>query len=337
MLKKRLIVIIFILGVILIGPSPDYPDYSAKPTLNSMGAIEVEKHIADRESKLNIKPNNEAQIVWYDPELKDKTEYAVVYLHGFSASHGEGSPIHEAIAKRYGMNLYLARLHDHGIDSPDALSNYNVTDYWKSAIDAINVGKSLGKKIILLGTSAGGAMSLTLASKFPELIHSVLTMSPCIEINNSGAWLLNKPWGQFLTYIAYGGRYAETNETDSMRLQYWSKPYRVEAIGELQQFIEDNMTEATFKKIKQPVWVGAYYRDQAHQDDVVSVAAMQTMFKQLGTDINNKWLIKFPYANHHVIGSQYTNPEYYAVQEEIQTFIEAVLGIEPLYDNEICD
>jgi len=189
----------------------------------------------------------------------------------------------------------------------------------------------------LLGTSAGGAMSLALASQFPNLIHAVLAMSPCVEINNPASFLLTKPWGTVLPYLVYGGQYAETEETDPNRLNYWSKPYRVEAIPELQQFISDFMTEQTFANITQPVWVGAYYKDQEHQDQTVSAAAMQTMINQLSTKAAHKWFIKFPEANHHVIGSQYTNPNYHNVLEEIETYIEAVLNIEPKFNNELCD
>ena len=39
--------------------------------------------------------------------LKEKTEYAVVYLHGFSASQEEGDPVHYDFAKKFGCNLFL--------------------------------------------------------------------------------------------------------------------------------------------------------------------------------------------------------------------------------------
>ncbi len=35
--------------------------------------------------------------------LKEKTEYAVVYLHGFSASQEEGDPVHYTVCKKIRM------------------------------------------------------------------------------------------------------------------------------------------------------------------------------------------------------------------------------------------
>ena len=46
------------------------------------------------ESRRPVKPENEARIIWQNDSLKNKTEYAVVYLHGFSASQEEGDPVH---------------------------------------------------------------------------------------------------------------------------------------------------------------------------------------------------------------------------------------------------
>ncbi len=55
--------------------------------------------------------------------LKNKTEYSLVYLHGFSASQAEGDPVHRNIAKLFGCNLYLSRLAEHGIDTAEPMMN----------------------------------------------------------------------------------------------------------------------------------------------------------------------------------------------------------------------
>ena len=85
------------------------------PVIANSGQI-LETEIAERESKVvNIKPNNEARFVWAD-STKGKTPYSMVYLHGFSASEHEGYPVHETIAKKYGMNMFLSRLSHHGTE-----------------------------------------------------------------------------------------------------------------------------------------------------------------------------------------------------------------------------
>src|SRR5687768_352083 len=112
MTPKRLIKITFpfllLVGVYFLGPSPEKPKYDkAMPAVPE--GTELEKYIANRESKHVVKPNNEARIVWHD-SARQKTPYAVVYLHGFSASQIEGDPIHQKFAQAFGCNLYLHRL-----------------------------------------------------------------------------------------------------------------------------------------------------------------------------------------------------------------------------------
>lgn len=61
------------------------------------------------------------------------------------------------------------------------------------------------------------------------------------------------------------------------------------------------MIKDNFKAVKCPVFAGCYYKDEENQDPVVSVAAMETMFAQLGTPVAQKQMIKFPDAQTHII------------------------------------
>ncbi len=71
-----------------------------------------------------LKPDNEAPgCIRANDSLKGKTEYALVYLHGFTASQGEGNPVHRDLAKKFGCNLYLSRLAEHGIDTTEPMVN----------------------------------------------------------------------------------------------------------------------------------------------------------------------------------------------------------------------
>src|SRR6478609_10733747 len=102
MISKRAIKITFpiilLIGLYFIGPEPTKPKFDPTPIIVPGDAAALEQYIANNESKHVIKPNNEARIIWND-STKQKTEYAVVYLHGFSASQMEGDPIHHRFAK----------------------------------------------------------------------------------------------------------------------------------------------------------------------------------------------------------------------------------------------
>src|SRR5688572_6507059 len=108
----------------ILGPKPSKPDFSE---LNipqySSDLKSLEDSLKNAESSLPLKSDNEARIVWAKPY--QQTEYSIVYLHGNGASQEEGDPIHEALAFRYGCNLFLARLADHGLQGDDPMLNIN--------------------------------------------------------------------------------------------------------------------------------------------------------------------------------------------------------------------
>src|SRR5690349_15956932 len=129
------IVLVILIIVYFLGPQPSLPKYTHDLPIIPSEATQLEKYIADNEAKHKLKPDNEARIVWND-STKGKTEYAVVYLHGFSASQEEGDPVHSELAKKFGCNLYLARLAEHGVDTTEPLANYTAEKSWRSAVEA---------------------------------------------------------------------------------------------------------------------------------------------------------------------------------------------------------
>ncbi|MFM8806887.1 MAG: alpha/beta hydrolase, partial [Sphingomonadales bacterium] len=155
-LKGLAIILLAFLMLYWAGPRPAKPVYSLVLPEVPSDAVALEQYIRDQESQHKIKPNNEARIVWANDSLRTPTEYALVYLHGFSASQMEGDPVHRNLAARFGMNLYLSRLQDHGIDTTAPLGGMTAQGLWESAVQALAIGKKLGKKVILMSTSTGG-------------------------------------------------------------------------------------------------------------------------------------------------------------------------------------
>src|SRR5687767_5557118 len=166
-MKLKLLLLAFpiiLLIVYLAGPKPKAPVFSSVMPVAPTESSALERYVSRNESKHKIKPDNEAQIVWADSSKK-KTEYAVVYLHGFFASKMEGDPVHRDFAKEFGCNLYLARLADHGIDTVDQMINFTADRGWESAKEALAIGKSLGEKVIIMSTSSGSTFALLLAAE----------------------------------------------------------------------------------------------------------------------------------------------------------------------------
>jgi len=325
---KYLVVLIFLSGVYFVGPQPEKPFYSKAK--HQVPAIQdLENYIQKGESSHKVKPGNEAKIVWYKDSVKAITDYAIVYLHGFSASHEEGNPIHVQTAKKFGCNLYLSRLSEHGIDTVDQLIRLNPEAYWESAKEALAIGKKLGKKVILMGTSTGATLALQLASAFPEDVAALILYSPNIRIKDDNAWLLNNPWGLQIARMVTGAKYFDPPDERPIYRAYWNKPYRIEALVQLQEMLETNMNETTFQSIKQPTLMLYYYKDEKNQDQIVKVEAMKEMFQQLGTPQNQKVEHAIAEAGDHVICSPIKSKAVESVQDYTTDFMKLVLNLSP--------
>jgi len=315
---RTLVVIIAILGMIyMFGPTPSKANYETTlPALPGLDSLTT--YLNSQESKHHVKPGNHAEIVWADSSHQ-QTDYAVVYLHGFSASKEEGNPVHLNFAKSIKANLYLSRLADHGIDTVAPMQYLTADRLWETAKDAFAIGKKLGKKVILVGTSTGGTLALKLAATYPE-VHSLVLLSPNVAINDGKAWLLNNPWGLQIARLVSAGNERVLSGKNPTYKKYWYDHYRLEAVVQLQELLESTMTKSTFDKVQQPTLLLYYYKNEKEQDPVVKVSAMLNMFNELGTPKDKKDQHALPNTGNHVIGSTITSKDIPSVEKAINAF-----------------
>ena len=329
---KRIISIVILVGLVafLLGPKPPEPQLSKDLPSLSTNLASIASFVERKQAGVHVKPDNESRIFWASDSLRQRTEYCVLYLHGFSASWYEGYPAHVTFAREFGFNLYAPRLYDHGLVSDDALLNMTPDNLWESAKEALMVARSLGKKVIIMSTSTGGTLGLKLAADFPEYVDALILYSPNIRINNSSAFVLTKPWGLQIARKITGSKYRTSNEdAESEDCKYWNCKYRLEALVYLQQLVEATMKKETYEKVTVPVFLGYYYKDEAHQDETVRVDAMLKMFNQLGTVSGEKVKVAFPEAGQHVIACEMTSGAVDAVIAETIDFGINILELTP--------
>src|SRR5690554_870447 len=202
-----LIVVVIILAAYFMGPKPPRAELNLDlPSLPS-GLSTLESYIQQKEKALNLKPDNESRILWANDADKHRTDYSLLYLHGFSASWMEGYPANATFANHFGMNAYFPRLAAHGLETGDPLIDMTPDNLWESAKEALMVASNLGERVIIMGTSTGGTLALKLAAEFPEYVDGLILYSPNIRINNNTAFLLARPWGLQLARHVTDDRY----------------------------------------------------------------------------------------------------------------------------------
>lgn len=288
---------------------------------------QLDDFLADREAGYDLKPGAEARIRWQRGHRHHQTDYALVYLHGFRATHPEGQPVHRKIADFLGANLFLSRLQEHGVKSPRPLQNLTEEKLLESARFALAVGEKIGRKVILMGTSTGGSLSLYLAAQpvFKKKIAGMVLYSPLIRFFGIKEKLLQYGISRrILGCIPGKSHLIRTPRTTFAEDRIWYPSYALQGALELGTFVDHYMRPSLFKRIECPVFVGYYYKNRREQDDVVSVAAIQRMIAHLKTKARKVYAANFPNAKNHVICNFLLSKSVEKVTQETQFFFKSL-------------
>ena len=326
-LKISVGIIIVVFLIYFLGPV--MPD----PVLNSkLPAVSepIQGFVTHLESAEKVRPGNEAKIIWANDSVKARTEYVLLYLHGFSASRQEGYPVNEEFPRRYKCNAYLARLASHGLVTDNPLIDMSPDRLYESAKMALVIASHLGGKVIIMGTSTGGTLGLKLAADFPEMVSGLILYSPNVRIKQKASLLLSKPWGLQIARLNFGGDFRVTSDDPSGEIcKYWYCKYRAEGTVFLQQLIDATMDEKVFSKVSCPLFLGYYYKDDEHQDQVIEVKAALNMFLKVSTPMPLKSAKPFPEAGSHVIACNLTSKSFMDVEKATYDFAESILKMVP--------
>jgi len=328
-MKKSAYLALFLIALaaitFMLGPKAAAPILNPTPIAWPISISELDAHLKSSESRFKtLKSGNEASITWVNDSIS-KTPYAIVFLHGFSASKMEGRPVTTEFAKEFGMNLFEPRLYGHGLDTSDSFIDLTPENYIESAKEAIALAKVIGEKVIIMGSSTGATLGLYLAANDPS-IAAVFCYSPNIDIFDPNSKMLTGPWGLQLARLFTGSEFREYDAPADFK-RYWQTRYRLEGLVAVRQIIEATMVPSTFEKIHQPVFVGCYFKNEAAQDSVVSVSAMRNMMGILGTTDSQKRMNEFPNAGAHVITNPLRSKDVASVQLETRKFAIEVLGL----------
>ncbi len=327
-MRKRvwvpLVFIVLLVITYFVGPVPNEPVYSDElPSLPS-SLNQLQLHIEQSEDAMPTREDNQARIIWYD-SVPTVTDFSVVYLHGFAGSYQDGYPLNVSVADSLGANLYLSRWAGHGLRPPASLERFGPEAAWESAKEALAIGQRIGRKVIILSTSTGGTLAIKLAATYPESVHALINISPNIEDDQPGAFLLNTPWGYELAHAVSLGSHRKVKHKQAVATQYWDTIYPAEALINLQVLIESTMLPETFANVTCPVLTLYYHKNFLEEDEHVELSIYPEVHQQFTSpDVK---LVALDKPGTHFIGSEIKSKDWKTAQQEILKFCQQTLGV----------
>lgn len=264
---------------------------------------DLETRIATKEAAVRppVRDGCEARVVWAGAPAV-QTDLAVVFVHGFSASPEEIRPVPDKVAAAFDANLYLARLTGHGQDGA-AMGAATLAAWQKDVEDALNVGRQLGRRTVLMGCSTGCTLN-TLAVAGGAEVAGVVHVSPNYGLTSKAAqWLLDAPgvrtWGKWVV-----GRDRVFEPFNAAHAAYWTVRYPTEALYPMGDAIRAVRT-AKLGQIKAP---GLFLYAEA--DKVVSPSETRKVMARWGGTVTSKLFTMGPEddLNSHVIAGDVLSP-----------------------------
>jgi esterase/lipase len=269
------------------------------PTLpNSI--TELDSYLAQSESKYgDVVDGAEKKIFWASNKL-EQTEYSIVYIHGYSASRPEMRPLPDLVAKDLNANIFYTRLSGHGRTS-EAFSQTSANDWLNDTIEAFEIGKKIGKKVIIIGSSTGCTLATWLVTKeqYQKDIASIIFISPNFYTASKMTKLFLYPAGVGFAKLIYGKERSWQPQNEAVA-KYWTHKYKWEALTPmivLVEFVQDLALE----KIQVPALF--LYTEQ---DKVVDTNEIVKKFSLIGS--KSKKLRNLNQVPDHVMAGDIRSP-----------------------------
>ena len=199
---------------------------------------QIEDRITVAESQItDIRPGLEKSIIWAGAP-HHRTEYAIVYIHGFSASKEELRPVPDRIASALDANIFYTRLTGHG-RTAKAMRDASVAAWMQDLAEAYQIGSVIGNKVILISCSTGGTLvAAGMASgMFSEQLFSTVFFAPNFGVHDWMATLLTWPLASYWAPLV-GGEMQTNIPRNHLHAQYWTTSYPTISLIPVMQLID---------------------------------------------------------------------------------------------------
>ncbi|WP_157058970.1 alpha/beta fold hydrolase [Loktanella sp. 5RATIMAR09] len=231
----------------------------------------IEATLASAEAQVpNLRAGCEKQIIWAGAPAT-RTQMAVLYIHGFSATGQELRPLPDLVADALGANLHFTRLTGHGQDR-DAMGRATLADWRRDVAGAMAIAQTLGEEVIVMGCSTGCTLA-TLALAEGMQVKAMVHVSPNFGLRNRTVQrVLDLPAARhWAKYVAGATRRIEPINAD--HAAYWTLNVPIAAVHVMADAVRA-VRNADLAVIQTPALFCFNEGDQVvHPDDTRQVIA----------------------------------------------------------------
>lgn len=207
------------------GPREDVPELGTHTLAGDLEATAA-RFAAEEAALGDVTEGVEKRIIFAGEPVK--TDWAVVYVHGFSATSQEIRPVPDKVAEALGANLFYARLTGHGRPG-EALGEARVADWMDDMAEIAAVGRALGDKVLMMSASTGGTLSALAAAGDPSIADAFVMVSPNFELAVAGRQLLTFPFARHFVPALMGAQ-REWEASNADHAKYWTNSYPTKAV-----------------------------------------------------------------------------------------------------------
>lgn len=298
-LKSPLILVLLVMAIVFLAGPRVHIDATIHPL--ALGD-DIEFYLDQSESAFgDITPGAEKKIIWAG-EQNRKTSLSVVYIHGFTASRQESAPLANIIANKLGANLFYTRLTGHGRGT-DGMMNTSVNAWLNDASEALEIGRRVGDKVVVIGMSAGGALAFWLATQpGAKDVSAFVLISPSFKIIDRSSRFLLWPWGQQIAELAVG-KVRCRQASSPVHDQFWTNCHPTSSIMTLKGLIK-HVHSLNVKTINKPMLMIV-----SPDDKVIDARETMVMFERIGSD--QKVLVEYYDTQdpaHHILAGDILSP-----------------------------
>lgn len=221
----------------------------------------------------------------------NKKKYSILLCHGYKSSPKEMEEMSKMFNQK-GFYTYCVRLSGHGTN-PENIKDVKWYDWDNSFQRGYAILKNTTDKVLLVGFSTGGLLSLLNSSRKKEGIHAVVAINPAIRLRDVRSNLVSTidKWNGLLTrFNISAGKFEFIDSIPENPKLNYSRNY-LKGVVQLKKLMKE--TESSLEHISSPALI-----IQSSSDPVVNPNGSELIYHKIKS--KEKLLFK-PDLDRHVI------------------------------------